>query len=148
MLLEINFTLILFALSFVIFIYLLNLALYKPVGKIIEERKNLIEDEYSKAKKLAEEANILLDTYKEKIRSAKHDAQNLIHEAIKTSQKKKEGKITELMSNLIKEKELALKQIEEERTNIMQELQKQLSTLTELITNKVLGMENALVGTR
>ena len=57
MLLEMNFTLVLFAVSFLIFIYLLNSALFKPVGKVIEERKNLIDGEYSKAKEFTQKAN-------------------------------------------------------------------------------------------
>ena len=50
MLLEINFTLILFAASFLVFIYLLNMTLYKPVGEVIESRKQLMDGEYTKAK--------------------------------------------------------------------------------------------------
>ena len=147
MLLEINFTLIFFAVSFLIFIYLLNLTLYKPVGEVIEKRKGLIDGEYTKAKELTDTANKILDNYKKQIKSARFEAQNIIQETIKEEQKKKEEKITLLMTDLNKEKEKALKQIKEEQINILNQLQKELTALAELITAKILGGQKSLVGT-
>lgn len=139
MLLEINFTLVLFAASFLVFIYLLNLTLYKPVGKIIEERKNLIDGEHTSAKALSEKANNLLESYKNQIKTARHDAQNIIQEIILQAQKKKEEKIFILNSELSKEKETAIKQINEEVKVTMKELEGKINTLTDLITQKILG---------
>lgn len=147
MLLELNFTLILFAVSFLVFIYLLNLTLYKPVGEIIEERKNLISGEYLKAKELSEEANKLLENYKHEIKSARLSAQNIIQEAIIQAQAARDKKITELVSVLIKEKETALIQIKEEETAAKKQLESKIKMLIDLITNKILGTEGkTLVG--
>ena len=150
MLLEINFTLVLFAISFLMFIYLLNLTLYKPVGKVIEARKTQIDGEYAKAKELTKTANELLEAYKSKIKTARHETQVIVNEAIKLGQKKRGEKISLLMDSLIKEKDIALKQMYEEKEAVMKQLQSQLKTLTDLITSKVLGMGNMekdLVGT-
>ena len=82
MLLEINFTLVLFAISFLVFIYLLNLTLYKPVGEIVEKRKKLIEDAYKDAKESTDEAQKKLEEYKNQMKSAKTDAQGIIQQII------------------------------------------------------------------
>lgn len=147
MLLEINFTLVLFAVSFLIFIYLLNLTLYKPVGGIIEKRKNLIDSEYKAAKELTENANNLLESYKNQIKTARHEAQNTIQGAINEAAKKKQEKISLLNVTLVKEKETAQKQIQEEQKVAMKQIESQIKTLTDLITKKVLGMEGSLIGT-
>ena len=147
MLLEINFTLVLFAITFLVFIYLLNLTLFKPVGKIIEKRKNLIDGDYSKAKEFTQKANEMLESYKREIKSARLSAQNIIQEAILQAQKQKQEKILVLMENLTKEKEAALKQLTEEKKEAMKKLEEKLNVLTELITNKIIGSgEKTLIG--
>ena len=146
MLLEINFTLILFAISFLVFIYLLNLTLYKPVGKIIEGRKDLIDGEYFKAKEFMQAAGEMLENYKNKIKQARHEAHNIVQESINLAKMEKEKKVSDLVGILTKEKETAIKQIEEEKKLTMKELEKEIRVLTDLITNKILGGNKTLVG--
>ena len=147
MLLEINFTLILFAISFLVFIYLVNLTLYKPTGEIIEKRKGLIEGEYVKARELTDEANKKLEDYKSQIKSAKADAHNIIQEAINNAQKNKEGKISALLITLNKEKEAAVIKIHQEQKIAMKELEDKIKILADLITSKVLGGNKTLAHT-
>ena len=139
MLLELNFTLVLFAASFLVFIYLLNLTLFKPMGNIIKDRKNLIEDEHSKAKGLLENASSLIEAYTKKIKSARIESQHLIQEAINEGKKKRDEKVSTLMAELNKEKEASLKKINEEKEAAMKKMEGEIKQLTDLITNKVLG---------
>ena len=147
MLLEINFTLVLFAISFLIFIYLLNLTLYKPVGEVIEERKNLIDGECQKAKDLTTRANEMLENYKNQIKSVKQLAQNIIQKVVNEAQETKNKKISLVISELNKEKEEALKQLQEEEKNAIKKLEGEIKMLTDLITSKILGTgDKTLVG--
>lgn len=148
MLLEINFTLVLFALSFLIFIYLLNLTLYKPVGKVIEKRKSIVEGDLNKAKECADEANQSLEDYTNKIKKARFEAQNIIQEIVKQSEKTRSEKISALVSTLTKEKEDALNKIKEEEKSTMNKLEGEIKVLTDLIINQVLGKEKDLVSSR
>lgn len=141
MLLEFNFTLVLFAISFLVFIYLLNLTLYKPVGNVIEKRKNLIDGEYTKSKGFTQSANELLENYKKEIKSARINAQSIIQEAINQAQRVKQEKTAILTASLVKEKEEAVKKIKEEEKATMKQLEGQIKTLVNLITSKVTGME-------
>ena len=139
MLLEINFTLVLFAATFLVFIYLLNLTLYKPVGDVIEKRKSLIAGEYEKGKELTQRANEMLENYKGKTKAARHEAHLIIQETTKQAQKLKEEKVNQLLITLNKEKEESFKKIEEEKDLAIQKLEKEIKILTDLITNKILG---------
>ena len=139
MLLEINFTLILFAATFLVFIYLLNLTLYKPVGEIIESRKRLIDGEYAHAKELTQRANEILENYKIKIKSARHEAHTVIQNITNQAQKSKEEKISQLLVTLNKKKEESFREIQEEKKIVMQKLEKEIKVLTDLITNIILG---------
>ena len=151
MLLELNFTLVLFAASFLVFIYLLNLTLYKPVGNIIEKRKNLMESDYSKAKSLVNEANELLENYKIQIKKTRHETHNVIHEMTLSAQKVKEEEIQKLFMKLTKEKENSLLLLEKEKKAALAGLESDIKVLTDMIVNKVLGVEDkdkTLVGLR
>ena len=139
MLLEINFTLVLFAATFLVFIYLLNLTLYKPVGEVIEKRKSLIDGEYARGKELTKKANEMLENYKNKIKDARHESQAIVYEATKQAQRAKEEKISRLLLTLNKEKEESFRKIEEEKKIVIQKLEKEMKMLTDLITNKILG---------
>lgn len=148
MLLEINFTLVLFAASFLVFIYLLNLTLYKPVGEIIEKRKSIVEGDLNKAKECTDEANQSLEDYTNKIKKARFEAQSIIQEIVKQSEKTRSEKISALVSTLTKEKEDALKKIKEEEKSTMNKLEGEIKILTDLIINQVLGKEKDLVSSR
>lgn len=144
MLLELNFTLVVFAFSFLVFVYLLNLTLYKPVGEVIEKRKELVEGDLNKASSSTKEASECIQNYQNQIKQAKLDSQNIIQESIKKTEKIKQEKISNLLSTLSKEKEDALKKIKEEEKNTMQKLEGEVKILTELITNQILGKEKDL----
>lgn len=148
MLLEINFTLVLFALSFMVFIYLLNLTLFKPVGEVIEKRKSIVEGDLDKAKNLTTEANQNLEDYTNKIKKARFEAQSIIQEVVKQSEKTRNEKISSLVSTLTKEKEDALNKIKEEEKSTMNKLEGEIKILTDLIINQVIGKEKDLVSSR
>ncbi len=139
MLLELNFTLVLFAVSFLLFINLLNLTLYKPVGKIIEKRKHIIDSDFATAKELSEDANNMLESYTKEIKLARVSAHNIIQEVIAGAQKVRDEKVSVLIAELNKEKEIALKQIKIEEQSLMKQVEEKIQILTELITSKVLG---------
>lgn len=146
--LEINFTIVLFAISFLIFVNLLNFTLFIPVGKIIEERKNLIDGDYTKASTFSNNAKATLENYSAQIKQARKEAQSIIEKVVAESQKTKQEKISEVISGLQKEKDEAIKKVKQEEQTSLTELENKIKSISELITNKVLGMENSLVGTR
>ncbi len=148
MLLELNFTLIVFAISFLIFVNLLNLTLFKPVGEVIDKRKGLVDNDLNKASSLALEAQENIQSYQSQIKQARIDSQNIVHEGVKQAEKFKQEKISALISTLVKDKEDAIKKLREEEKNVMAKLDTEIKSLTELITSQILGKEKDFVGSR
>ena len=80
------------------------------------------------------------------MKSAKTDAQGIIQQIINAANKTRSEKISALEAELTKEKENAIKQIYTEKEKSLKEIETKIKTLTELITNKILGIEeNTLV---
>lgn len=145
MLLEVNLTMILFAISFLVFIYLLNFTLYKPVGKIVEDRKNLIEGSYEKSKEYASDASKIFETYEKKIKEARQEAKKIIEDIIYVAKAEKAERVSSLVKTLVKEKEQAVVEIQKELQIKKEALQSKIHELKDLITEKILGGD--LVGT-
>lgn len=68
---EFNATLIVAFISFVIFIVIMNQILYKPVGNIIEARKNLIEGNYQNARANKKKSENVLQDRLDKLKNAR-----------------------------------------------------------------------------
>lgn len=80
---DIDATLPLVAIQFVLLMVLLNIILYNPLLTVIEERKEYILVNLSKASKLLAEANELTKQYEQKLENVRKEAQF----EIKNSQK-------------------------------------------------------------
>jgi F-type H+-transporting ATPase subunit b len=72
---DINATLPLVAIQFLLLMVVLNIILYNPLLTIIEERKEYILTNLGKASELLAEANSLTAQYEEELRSVRKEAQ-------------------------------------------------------------------------
>ena len=71
---EFNATFIVSFISFIIFIVVMNLILYKPINDIIEKRQKFIGDNYDVANKNNEKSKSLLEDKQNQIKDAHKDA--------------------------------------------------------------------------
>jgi F-type H+-transporting ATPase subunit b len=62
--------------NFLLLIFLLNILLYKPITKIIDERNKRIEESKGEVESLDQEAEQKIVSYEEKIRQARQEAMN------------------------------------------------------------------------
>jgi F-type H+-transporting ATPase subunit b len=85
--LEVNGTLIIVALSFLIFIWALNLVYVTPVAKALEARSAKVEQDLEAARKLREEAQGVLSQYESNLAGVRSKAQNTINDAVLEAQK-------------------------------------------------------------
>lgn len=72
---DINATLPLVAIQFLLLIVLLNILLYSPLLTVIEERKEYILTNLAKASELLAEANKLTEQYEQELTSVRKEAQ-------------------------------------------------------------------------
>ncbi|MEA3471354.1 MAG: ATP synthase F0 subunit B [Thermodesulfobacteriota bacterium] len=71
---ELNYTLLIQMINFLLLIFILNLLLYKPITKIIDERNKKIEDSKNEVESLDKKAELKIADYEEKMRQARQEA--------------------------------------------------------------------------
>lgn len=125
--------------NFLILLWILNKFLYKPVMKVLEERRKRIEDSLNNAQEIEkrlEETNVKAD---EILAKASSEGQKIIDDA--KSQANQIVEDAKVQAEIVSQKILAgaRVQIEVERENMRWELQKELSRLVVLIVQKVTG---------
>ena len=77
------------AVNFILLFILLKIFLFKPVGKIMDERTRTIQDDLDAAKKSKEEAEALKKEYEDSISEAKEKAQEIIMKAHEDAESEK-----------------------------------------------------------
>ncbi|MFH0886685.1 MAG: F0F1 ATP synthase subunit B [bacterium] len=86
-LLNIDGTMVAVILNFLILLWILNHFLYKPVLKVLEDRKMYVESTINLAEGKLQDAAGLKAELEKKLSEAKGEAQALIDEALKTSER-------------------------------------------------------------
>jgi F-type H+-transporting ATPase subunit b len=132
---DLNATLPLVAIQFVLLSVILNIILYNPLLTIIEERKEYILTNLAKASEILAEANKLTEQYEQELSSVRKEAQleitnsQKIHKEIleielNTSQKYIDNLLDTIQKDLISKKNMALNSLD----NIVQSLCKDIET--------------------
>jgi F-type H+-transporting ATPase subunit b len=121
---DINATLPLVAIQFLLLMVVLNVILYNPLLTIIEERKEYILTNLSEASKLLSEANQLRTQYEQELEKVRKEAQleitksQKIHKEIlevelNISQKYIDNLLDTITKDLLAKKEIALNNLDE-----------------------------------
>jgi F-type H+-transporting ATPase subunit b len=121
---DINATLPLVAIQFLLLMVILNIILYNPLLTIIEERKEYILTNLSQASKLLAEANQLTNQYEQELNNVRKEAQleitksQKIHKEIlevelNISQKYIDNLLDTITKDLLAKKDIALNNLDE-----------------------------------
>ena len=121
---DIDATLPLVAIQFVLLMFILNIVLYNPLLTIIEERKEYILTNLGKASEILAEANKLTTQYEQELDSVRKEAQleitnsQKIHKEIlevelNISQKYIDNLLDTIIKDLLSKKEIALNSLDE-----------------------------------
>lgn len=136
---EFNATFFVTAISFIVFVFLMNTILYRPLEKIVDEREKLISDNYNRANELNSETKNLLEKKALEIAQAKANAKNSIDMELKKEYDKSSEKIRE-------EKENSLNYIKEQKQHLHQESEKfqqdmsgKIEDFAKIITDKIMN---------
>lgn len=77
---EFNGTFLISAISFIVFVFIMNLIFYKPIEKIVNERKNFIDDNFDEAQKNTLNSEKLINDRDKKISEANFKGKNIMDE--------------------------------------------------------------------
>jgi F-type H+-transporting ATPase subunit b len=135
---DINATLPLVAIQFLLLTVILNIILYNPLLTIIEERKEYILTNLSKASEILAEANKLTEQYEQELTSVRKEAQleitnsQKIHKEIletefNISQKHIDNLLDTITNDLLAKKEIALNSLDEIVQSLCVDIEARLS---------------------
>ena len=135
---DINATLPLVAIQFVLLTIILNIILYNPLLTIIEERKEYILTNLSKASEILAEANKLTEQYEQELTSVRKEAQleitnsQKIHKEIlevelNISQKYIDNLLDTITKDLLTKKDIALDSLDEIVQSLCADIETRLS---------------------
>jgi F-type H+-transporting ATPase subunit b len=135
---DFNLTLPLIAVQFLLLIVILNIILYSPLLTVIEERKEYILTNLSKASQLLSEANKLTAQYEQELTNVRKEAQleitnsQKIHKEIleielNISQKYIDNLLDTIQKDLLAKKNIALNSLDEIVQSLCADIEARLS---------------------
>lgn len=145
MLFELNGTFVVFVVSFLIFMWLLNEVMLKPVGRVIEERAALIEGDLATSKQSRADADKLVTQYEDHLRKIRSEAQSVIAKATEQANLKRNEELNKVSAAGRTKLDAAKSSIEAERASLIDALVGEEKELVETITRKVLGDESVKI---
>ncbi len=136
---EINGTLLIQILNFIILVAILGHFAYKPIMKVLDDRKARIKNDLDSAAASNAAAARLKETYEGQLREAQVQAQEIVNKAVKEAQIQAQAQIDAAHTAIEKEKENATKQIERERKDALEDLKTQVAALSCDIAAKIIS---------
>lgn len=137
--LEINGTCLVFILSFLVFVYLLNKTLWKPVGQIKEIRNNDLLSEQDKASEAESKTQSIIKQVNSQVKEIKKSEHDYIEHLLKDFAKEKELDESKIKADMEEFKRNAYRQIVEEEQALKSSLEEEANKLAKLIISKIAG---------
>jgi F-type H+-transporting ATPase subunit b len=125
--------------NFTLLAVLLYVVAYKPILRMLDERRSRIEQGMKDAESAARKAADAQAEFERRMGEARHEAQNAIAQATIQAEKVREEILAQARSEAQQLIERAKEETRLERDQAMAELQAQVADLSILISRKVLG---------
>ena len=139
---EFNATFLITIISFITFTILMNVILYRPLERIVDERKELIEKNYSDGESAKLEAKSILEKKANELAQAKADAKHSIDIKLKkdydeSSEKLREEKVKSVQY-LSEQKDLLKQESDMTEANLSENIRQ----YAQMIKDKLFGGQN------
>ena len=112
--------------------------LIKPVMGVIEQRNEMIKQQFNTAQKTQDEANKMKADYEQQLDTAKEQAADIIAAARVRSEKEHSKAIADTEAERVKMLAQAREDIEKEQANAKKELQSQIMDIAMLAAKKII----------
>ena len=136
---ELNGTLLISILNFIILVAVLAHFCYKPVLKVMDDRRNKIRNDLDSAARSSAEAAKLKSDLEAELANAQVAAQGIVDKAGKEAKVQAQAQIDEAHAAIEREKVQAAKQIERERKDALEDLKTQVAALSCDIASKIIS---------
>lgn len=138
---ELNFTLVVFSVSFLVFVGLMNIIFFKPVSAVIEKRENTLNSDKTQREKLHKEIEQRLKDYEANLAKSKAKAAHVLEEAQEAATKEKETMMAATVKELNEEKTKEYASLDKEKEAIFKELREPIKEITSLLVSRVLDQD-------
>jgi F-type H+-transporting ATPase subunit b len=126
-------TLVVFGIS----LYILNKAVFPRIGKVLDDRANAIQNSLDEASRIREEANKIHDDYRQRLKEAREQAEEIITRARKSGETHEKEAIEQAKADRERLLEQARRDIEAETRRAVDEIRREVANLTVEATEKV-----------
>lgn len=136
---DIDATLPLMAVQFVVLAVILNAIYYKPLGNAIDERDDYVRSNRVEAKERLARAEQLAKQYEQELADSRRKGQSVIAEAQEAAQKMAAQMVAEAQQEAQAQREQAQRELDEQRQTAFAALQQQVDDLSRQILDKLLS---------
>lgn len=138
---DLDATLPIMALQFLVLVVLLNGVFYKPLGKAIDDREELVRTNILSAQERLGKAQSLAKQYEHDLGETRRKAGDIVAQAQSEAQKIAAAKIAEAQQEAQVQREQAQKEIDQQKQAAFNSLESEVAVLSHQILLKVLGTE-------
>jgi F-type H+-transporting ATPase subunit b len=136
---DLDATLPLMAIQFLILVAVLNVIFYKPLTKALDDRDNYIRTNLVDARERLSKAENLAKQYEQELAETRRQAQAIIAAAQEDAKKISAQKMAEAMREAQVQREQAQQEMEQQKQEAMRSLEQQVDALSRQILDKLLG---------
>jgi F-type H+-transporting ATPase subunit b len=126
-------TLVVFGIS----LYILGRFAFPRIQEALDNRQHAIEESIETAERIRREADELLAEYRERLKDARQQAEQILARAEKTAEQHESESVAEAKRRREELMEQTRRDIEQETRRAIQEIRKEVADLTVLATEKV-----------
>lgn len=124
--------------SFAILYFLLNKYAFGPLFNVMEQRRELIQNQIKSAEENRKQSETLLVSQQQAIQEAKKDAYQIIEQARTSSTRQSEQMIEAAKDEASRIKQDALRDIESEKNKAVAALKGQVGAMSVMIASKII----------
>ena len=136
---ELNATFLASIISFIVFVLIMNAVFYRPLARIVEERKNFVDKNYEDAKKANEKSEQIMTDIEQKRSDTLLEAKTIIQGKSDEAKKEKDEMTQEARKKSFDEIAEAKRILEDENQNSKNALNKDINNLADIICSKLDG---------
>lgn len=136
---DLDATLPLMAIQFLILMAVLNAIFYKPLGAAIDERDTYVRETKGNAQERLAKAEKLAAEYEQSLADTRRDARSVIEKAQADAQQIASANQAKAQQEATAQRESVQKELDEQKATAMSQLEQQVDSLSDQILNKLLG---------
>lgn len=136
---DINATLVAQIINFLILVAILTKVAYKPLMKMLDERKRAIEGSIANAQKEREEAAELKAMYKAQLANARTEAQAIVAKAERTAKESRDAILADAKREQARMLAAAREEIALEQKRALESIRREVVTLSTMAASKIVA---------